>query len=312
MRRFILIRLAAALPTLLGMSLVAFFIVALAPGDPVLMELRSMGIVPKAEEIEAIRAGYGFDKPLALRYLDWLGRAVRLDFGISISTGRPVIDEIALYLPATLLLALSGLCGAIAISLALGVLAALSGRGVRAVLRLGTILLVSVPAFWLALLLIHAFVLHLGWARLLGGGSLRDLVLPALTLSLAGGAALGRFVFERVRAEQSEDYVRLAIAKGIGPLGILAGHIAPRVIGPLVTSWTMTFGSLLGGSVIVEAVFSWPGLGQLILQSIAERDFPVIQAYLVLMGLIFVTTSLVADIVVVLADPQLRRQVSHD
>lgn len=311
MLRFILIRLATALPTLLGMSFVAFAIVALAPGDPVIMELRAMGIVPKPEDIAAIQAEYGLDKPLFARYLDWLGRAVRLEFGTSVATGRTVMAEIMIHLPATLALAVSALFGAIVISLTLGIFAVAADRFNGAALRSITVLLVSVPSFWLALVLIYAFILRLGWTRLVGEGSLSDLVLPALTLSLGAGAALGRVVFERVRTEKCEDYVRLAIAKGLGPTRILVGHIAPRIIGPLATAWANTFGALLGGAVIVESIFSWPGLGQLILEAIAQRDFPIIQAYLVFMGLIFFFTSLFADVIVTLADPQLRRRLDH-
>ncbi|MEM9430129.1 MAG: ABC transporter permease [Pseudomonadota bacterium] len=312
MLRFLLIRMAVTLPTLLGMSFVAFAIVAIAPGDPVVMELRAMGVVPKPEDIAAIKAEYGLDRPFFVRYLDWLGHAVQLDFGVSVATGRSVAEEIALYLPATLALSLSALVGAISISLALGILAVTAGPVTAQGTRALTILLVSVPPFWLALLLIHAFVLNLGWARLVGDGSVSDLILPALTLSLGAGAALGRFVYERVTAERCEDYVRLAIAKGLGPMQILLGHIAPRIIGPLATAWANTLGGLLGGAVIVESIFGWPGLGQLILQAIGQRDFPLIQGYLVFMGLIFFATSLLADIVVILSDPQLRRRLSRD
>ncbi|MQY42507.1 ABC transporter permease subunit [Epibacterium sp. SM1969] len=310
MLRYILIRLAMALPTLLGMSFVAFVIVALAPGDPVLMELRALGIVPEPKDVAALQAEFGLDKPLLQRYIEWLWRALRLEFGTSVATGRPVMTEIALHLPATLALAISALFGAVLISLTLGVLAATSSKAAGVGLRGITIVFVSAPSFWLALVLIYVFVLRLGWARLVGDGSLADLVLPAITLSLAAGAALGRMVFERIRAETSEDYVRLAIAKGVHPVRILLGHIAPRVIGPLATAWANAFGGLLGGAVIVESIFGWPGLGQLILQAIAQRDFPVIQAYLMFMGLIFFATSLLADLAVILSDPQLRRRLS--
>lgn len=312
MLRFILIRLTFALPTLLGMSLVAFSIVALAPGDPIMMELRAMGVTPRPEDILALKAQYGLDQSFFARYFDWLERAVRLDFGNSIATGRPVVSEIAMHLPATLALAISSLIGAVVISLVLGSFAVFAGPFAGAALRGATVLLVSVPSFWLALLLIYAFVLWLGWGRLVGDGSLTDLVLPALTLSLGAGAALGRVVFERIRAEMSEDHIRLAIAKGLCPARILLTHILPRIIGPLATAWANTFGALLGGAVIVESIFGWPGLGQLVLQAIGQRDYPVIQAYLVFMGLIFFTTSLLADIVVFLADPELRRSLTHD
>lgn len=312
MVRFILIRLAVSVPTLLGMSFFAFAIVALAPGDPVMMELRAMGVVPKPEDILALKAEYGLDRAFLTRYVDWLLRAVQFDFGKSIATGRSVVNEIAIHLPATLALAVSALIGAVSISLFFGVFAVAANRFVGAGLRGITILLVSIPSFWLALLFIYFFVLTLGWGRLVGDGSLSDLILPALTLSLGAGASLGRVVYERIGAEMSEDYIRLAIAKGLSPARILVGHIAPRIVGPLATAWANTFGALLGGAVIVESIFGWPGLGQLILQAIAQRDFPVIQAYLVFMGLIFFTTSLLADIVVFLADPQLRRGLARD
>lgn len=312
MTRFLFWRVLTAVPTLFGMSLVAFFIVSLAPGDPVLQELRAMGSVPSPADVAALRAEYGLDKPVALRYVAWLGRALQGEFGTSIASGRTVMAEIAIHLPATLMLATSALAGAIMISLALGIAAVSAGRGVAALLRTATVVLVSIPSFWLALLLIWVFVMRLGWARLVGDGSLGDLILPAITLSLAVGAALGRVVHERIRAEMCEDYVRLAIAKGQTPSAIIFRHIAPRIIGPLATAWANTLGGLLGGAVIIESIFGWPGLGLLVLQAIAQRDFPVIQAYLVFMGLGFFATSLLADVIVILTDPQLRREVGHD
>ncbi|MEP2642258.1 ABC transporter permease [Roseobacter sp.] len=312
MFRFILVRIAVALPTLLGMSFAAFTIVAIAPGDPVMMELRALGIVPTPADIDALRAEFGLDQPFLVRYLDWLGRAVRLDFGTSIATGRTVAAEITLRLPATLTLATTALVGAIAVSLTFGILALSAHPWVAAVIRGLTIVLVSIPSFWLALVFIYVFVLGLGWGRLVGNGSTADLILPALTLSLGAGASLGRVVFERIQSDMAEDHIRLAIAKGLHPARILIGHIAPRVVGPLVTAWANTFGALLGGVVIIESIFGWPGLGQLILQAIGQRDFPVIQAYLVFMGLIFFTTSIFADIVVIFTDPQLRRAVTDD
>lgn len=311
MLRYIFFRLASAFPTLLGMSFVAFAIVSLAPGDPVMQELRAMGVVPSPEDIAAIKAQYGLDKPFLPRYFDWLGRALRFDFGNSIATGRTVMAEINIHLPATLALAVSALLGAIAFSLVLGIAAVSAGRTFGLLLRGTTIILVSMPSFWLALLLIYVFIFKLGWGRLVGDGSPSDMILPMLTLSLGTGASLGRIVYERVRAEMCEDHIRLAIAKGLAPSIILFRHIMPRIIGPLVTTWANTFGGLLGGAVIVESIFGWPGLGQLILQAISQRDFPVIQAYLVFMGLGFFFTSVLADITVILSDPQLRREVSR-
>ncbi len=312
MIKYLLIRMASALPTLLGMTIVAFAIVSLAPGDPIEQELRAMGIVPTVEDLNALRAKYGLDKPFIYRYLDWMSRAVQFDFGTSIATGRTVINEISLHFPATFTLAISALFGTILISLTLGIAAVASNQNTASFLRALTVVLVSIPSFWLALILIYIFVFYFGWARLVGDGSLRDLVLPVITLSLGSGAALGRVVYERIRAEMCEDYVRLAIAKGVSPAKILLRHITPRIIGPLATAWTNALGGLLGGAVIVESIFGWPGLGQLILQAISQRDFPIIQAYLVFMGLGFFITSLIADIIVIITDPQLRRKNSHE
>ncbi|MEP0963604.1 MAG: ABC transporter permease [Roseobacter sp.] len=159
MFRFILVRFAVALPTLLGMSFVAFAIVAIAPGDPVMMELRALGIVPKPEDIAAMRAEFGLDQPFFIRYLNWLMRAVQLDFGTSIATGRTVTAQIALRLPATLALAVSALIGAVLVSVIFGVSALSSNRWIAGGIRGLTILVVSVPSFWLALLFIYVFVL---------------------------------------------------------------------------------------------------------------------------------------------------------
>ena len=246
MVRYILGRFAATLPTLLGMSFIAFAIVALAPGDPVQMELRAMGVVPKPEDIAAIKAEYGLDKPFFVRYFHWLWRALHLDFGSSLATGRSVVNEISLYMPATLMLAFSSLLGAVLISVIFGIVAVMADRFTAAIVRAVTILLVSIPSFWLALMLIHIFIMKLGWSSLVGEGHLSDLILPALTLSLGAGASIGRLVYERVRAEASEDYVRLAIAKGLSPARILVGHVGPRIIGPLATVWATMFGWMLG------------------------------------------------------------------
>lgn len=312
MARFLLWRVVSAIPTLFGMSLLAFFIVSITPGDPVMQELRAMGSAFSPEDVAAMRAEYNLDKPLPVRYLLWLGDAARGEFGTSIGSGRSVIEEIGIYLPATLTLAASALVGAIAISLTLGIAAVSAPRGAAALLRTVTVVLVSIPSFWLALLLIWVFVLKLGWARLVGDASLGDLVLPTVTLSLAAGASLGRVVHERIRTEMCEDHVRLAIAKGLSPAAILLHHIAPRIIGPLATAWANTLGALLGGAVIVETIFGWPGLGQLVLQAIGQRDYPIIQAYLVFMGLGYFATSLLADVIVIVSDPQLRRDLADD
>ena len=294
-------RLGALLPTLFGMSVLAFALVPAAPGDPVRSEAVRQGIVLTPGNEAALRTELGLDGSWPERYGRWLVRAAGGDFGRSIATRRPVSEEIASHLGPTFQLAYM----ALAIAVPLAGLAAALARGVvaTALLRGITVLLVSTPGYWMALLALYVFAQQLGWTRVVGEGEWADLWLPAAVLGISAAAPASRLVRERALQVLSEDPLRLAIAQGLAPWRIVLTRVLPATLVPAITLWASTFGALLGGAVIVEAVFGWPGLGRLVLQSIAERDLPVLQAYLCLMGLVFVAASLAADLLVAVLDP---------
>lgn len=313
MRRLIIQRLAILPVVLIGAFLVSFLIIQLAPGDPIEMELRRLGVVATQTEIDALRSEFGIDNPFYQRFASWWWRAVHLDFGTSIATGRKVIDEIWPRLPVTLTLACTALSLIMTGALILGVVAAMyQGRSIDRVIRVLTILSVSTPSYWLGLMLLWFFAIVMGTISIIPSGTWQDYVLPSLTLAAGSTFFLGRIVRERVIATTSQDFVRLARAKGLDERTVLRRHILPNSLAPLMTLAGLTFGYLLGGSVIVESIFSLPGLGQLVLDSIAQRDFPVLQAYLVLMAGVYVLVNLVADALSLALDPGRRRAEGAD
>ena len=298
-------RLLAALPLLLAMSVLAFALVAAAPGDPVRTEALRQGVVLSTANEAALRVSLGLDGTVVERYVRWLGAAVTGDFGLSIATRRPVMQEIAEHAGATLALAVAALALAVPMALAAGLAAALSqNRVVCAAWRLASVLLVSTPGYWLALLALYLFAVQLSWTRVIGDGHWSEAVLPALVLALGAAAGNARVVRERAVQAMCEDPWRGALAQGLAPLHLVATRLLPAVVVPLVPLWAASFGGLLGGAVIVESVFGWPGLGRLVLQAIAERDLPVLQAYLCLMGLVFVASNLLADLLTAWLDPR--------
>lgn len=306
-------RLAWTAATVFGMSIVAFALVAFAPGDPVAAELRFLGVPANPETVEALRREYDLDVPLVQRYGRWAGRMARLDLGTSIASGRPVVGELARAIPSTLALAAYSLGLIVLLSLGTGIAAALSPRGLAARLfQTLTIAVVSIPLYWLALMVLVLSAWSVGATAITQPDSFASLSLAAALLALSPGLSMGRVVRQRIADERVEDYVRLAAATGLGPGQILVQDIG-RVIGPsLITLWGNSFGYLLGGSVVVERIFDRPGLGNLALQAISARDYPVLQAYLMLAGVLFVAVNWVADAGSALADPRLRRRGIHD
>jgi peptide/nickel transport system permease protein len=301
-------RVGAVLPTLFGMSMLAFALVAAAPGDPVRSEALRQGIVLAPGNEAALRTELGLDGTWPERYGRWLAQAARADFGRSIATRRPVSQEIGSHLGSTLQLAFAALAIAMPLALLAGLAGALArGALTAALLRGVTVLVVATPGYWLALLALYLFAVQLGWTRVVSNGEFADLWLPALVLGVGAAAPVSRLIRERALQVLAEDPLRLAIAKGLAPWRIVLTRVLPATLVPAITVWANSFGGLLGGAVIVETVFGWPGLGRLVLQSIAERDLPVLQAYLCLMGLVFVGASLAADLLVAVLDPQSRR-----
>jgi len=302
--RYILRRLLYAIPVMLVVSLIVFGILHIAPGDPATM---LAGEDARPEDVAAIKANYGLDQPLYVQYGVWLGNALRGDFGRSIVTRRPVMDEIATRLPSTVQLAVSALFLAVIVGMIVGVISATRqysalDHGVMVLALLG----VSMPVFWLGLMLIMIFAVELRWLPTGGTGTIQQLVLPAVTLGAASTAIIARMTRSSMLEVVRQDYIRTARAKGLMERVVLVRHALKNALIPVATVVGIEFGYLLGGAVITETVFSRPGLGRLLVTSINSRDFPVVQGTLMLLAGSFVLVNLLVDILYGFLDPRIR------
>ncbi len=309
MRSYLLARLAALLPVLLGVSLLAFALANLAPGDPAEQVLRQGGQEPSPEQVQALRHQLGLDAPFAVRYARWLAAVLHGDLGRSYADRRPVAQELARRFPATLELATGALLLALAIGIPGGVLAAvrrdtLFDHACRTV----ALLLASLPGFALALFLIYLFAvrLHLLPVAGYGGGDLRHLALPALSLSAATAATLLRLTRASLLEVWGMEFVRTARAKGLPEPAILWRHALRNALLPTVTVAATSFGRMLGGAAIVEVIFAWPGIGKYVVDAIYARDYPVIQGFVLWMGATFVVVNLATDLLYRRIDPRIR------
>jgi peptide/nickel transport system permease protein len=308
MKGYLLRRLAYLVPVLLGISLLSFGLGRMAPGDPAGDLLaRTTGRQPTQREIAQERHRLGLDRPWPAQYATWVGDVVRGRFGISYTTGETVARAVAQTLPRTLELAGAALLLAVGIGLPLGVVAvAFRWTWVDHVVRVLTLVAASVPAFWVGYLLILLFAVHLRVLPPFGVGGIRSLVLPAVTLALFDLAMLARLARSAMLESLGEDYVRTARAKGLSERRVLVRHVLRNALIPLMTWIGMTLGYLLGYSVVVETVFAWPGLGYTAVQAIQARDYPFIEAFALLMGLVFVTLNLAVDLLYTRIDPRIR------
>jgi peptide/nickel transport system permease protein len=316
-------RIAQSVVVLLAMSLLAFVGIHLV-GDPVYLL-----VDPAASpaELEAARQSLGLDRPIHQQYLQFLGSALSGDLGRSFVFNQPALGLILERLPATLELAFVSLLMSAVIGIPLGLAVGLRDGGwLKRIVSAVSIAGVTVPAFWLSLLLILLFSVNLGWLPSSGRGplgtvlgirtslasweGLSHLLLPALTLAFANTAIVVRLTEAGTREVVSQEYVRFARAKGVGPLRLMARHIAPNVMIPVVTALGLEFGHLIAFSVVTETVFAWPGMGKLIIDSILRLDRPVVVAYLMVTLLMFVLINLVVDLLYVVLDPRLRTKAS--
>ena len=308
MKGYLLRRLAYLLPVLVGISLLSFGLGRLAPGDPARDLLaRTTGRQPTQREVVAERHRLGLDRPLPAQYVSWLGDTLRGRLGVSYTTGEPVAAAVSRTLPITLELAGAALVLAVGIGIPLGVLAvARRQTWIDHLVRVLTLIAASVPAFWLGYLLILLFAVRLHVFPSFGAGGLRHLVLPAVTLAVFDLAMLARLARATMLETLGEDYVRTARAKGLSERRLLRRHVLRTALLPLVTWIGITFGYLLGYSVVVETVFAWPGLGYTAVQAIQARDYPFMQAFALLMGLVFVGLNLAVDLLYPWVDPRIR------
>lgn len=308
MIRFVVRRVVYLIPVLLGITFFAFLLLYLAPGDPVFLILGDE--YSNVELRERIRAELGLDRPFLIQYARWLGRLATGDLGTSLFSGAPVLGSVAARLPVTVLLAGLTLLIAIVIGIGAGVLSATNrDRWIDGVVRVVSTIGVAVPVFWLGIMLILVFSLYLGWLPASGGPArhgLKGLILPSLALSASFTALLTRIVRSEVLEALQQDFVRTARAKGLSPSAIYLGHALKNALIPVVTVIGTQLGILLSGAVLTEHVFSLPGLGSLLLDSIYRRDFPLIQGALLVIGTTFVLVNLIVDVLYSVLDPRVR------
>ncbi len=304
MLQYVLKRLLGLLPTLAIVAVLVFFFVHLLPGDPARL---AAGSEADAETVELVRRDLGLDRPLYEQFGRFVAGAVRGDFGHSMRSKRPVMDEIAERFPYTLKLTLAAMAWSVLIGLVIGVIAAVKRN--RWQDRLGMTLAVSgisFPSFALGLLLIMVFAVELGWLPTVGADSWRHYVLPSLTLGAGVAAVMARFTRSSFVDVLHEDYIRTARAKGVSEAGVVLKHGLRNALIPVVTMMGLQFGFLLGGSIVVEKVFNWPGMGRLLVDAVEMRDYPIIQAEVLLFSLQFILINLLVDVLYGVINPTIR------
>jgi len=306
MLTFVARRLLLAVPVLLGVVFVVMLTVDLLPGDAVTLML---GEHATGEAVAKLREHLGLDKPFPVRYLDYVGRVLRGDLGRSIQQNRPVAAELGDAWPATLELTIAALLIAGIVGVGAGVASAVwPNSAFDALARLGSLFGLSMPIFWTGLVLIVVFSLWLNWLPVGGSVSPSHLVLPAVTLALPSVAMIARMTRSAVLDVLGEDYVRTARAKGVGEVWVLGRHALRNAFIPILTLLGLQSGQLMGGAVLTETVFAWPGLGRLMVKAIFARDYILLQGAVLVFALAFVVINLIVDLSYGLLDPRIGRQ----
>jgi len=307
MLKFIIKRLLTLVPLLLAVSVVVFLLLRLGPNDPAMSYLRLSNIPPTDAALAEARATLGLDRPVAVQYFAWLGRALRLDFGISYVTKAPVTDHLLHYLPNTLYLAGVSILMTIGLSLPLGIMAArYQGRWPDHLSRALAYIGVSTPSFWLAFLMIMLFSVKLGWLPTRGLGGLSHVIMPAFSVALMSLCINMRLIRGNMLEQTHTRQVLYARIRGVKEGYITRGHVLKNSLIPVVTALGMHIGEILGGAVVAEVIFAWPGVGRYMVSAIFNRDFPVMQCFILMMTTIFVLCNLFTDILYAAIDPRMR------
>ncbi|MDR0723123.1 MAG: ABC transporter permease, partial [Treponema sp.] len=298
MLKYVLKRLLMVFPVMFGVSILAFLLVRAMPGDAATAYLLSAGVQPSKEAVASITKRLGLDRPLPVQYLDWMRDVLRFDFGESFHDQRPVGSKIWTAFQNTIGLSGFSLVITLIVSGFLGYFSALYPNSAadnfgRVFAFMGS----SMPSFWLGVLLVQLFSLKLKWLPVSGMGSFRHYILPALSLAVLYIAMYSRVLRNSMLENMGKRFVLYSRARGLSEGRIIGGHVFRTSLVPVITTLGVTMGHMLGGTVIVEVVFSWPGIGRLIVDSITARDFPVIQGYIILMSMLFLTINLVTDII---------------
>ncbi len=303
MSRYIIQRLIAAVPTLLGVGTIVFLMVHMLPGDPARV---IAGLTASDADVARIRHLLGLDQPLWVQYLTFLGRLVHLDLGVSARTSQPVLDEVMSRLPYTVELAVIATAIAVVTGVVAGMVAATHHNSrldylVSAVSLFG----VSMPVYWLGLMLIVVFSIDLRWLPAAGAGQPDSFVLPSLTLAGFIVALIARMTRSAMLEVLRQDYVQTARAKGLPEQVVLYVHALRNALLPVITVVGLQFGTLLGGAVLTETVFGWPGIGQLLVDSIFARDYPTVQGITLTFAFLFILVNLAVDILYGYIDPRI-------
>ena len=310
--RFLARRLLYSLVVLLGVLIVVFGLVHLVPGDPVRIAL---GTRYSPDAYQTLRAASGLDRPIVEQFFGYVGSALTGDLGVSFRNGDPVTLTLLDRLPATLSLAVVSIVIALLISVPAGIWAALrEGRISDAVVRISSQFGVSIPDFWMGLLLIALFASTLGWLPTSGyqalsdnpTGWLRHVILPGLTVGLVAGAIMTRYIRSALLDVASMGYVRTARSKGLPPWVVTLRHIVRNALIPVLTITGIQLATILGGVIVVEVVFAWPGIGRLVYTAVAARDYPLIQGAVLLIAVLFLLVNLVVDVLYAVVDPRIR------
>lgn len=300
-------RLLQLVMVLFLLSLATFTLMKLSPGDPVMKILQVDEMPVTQADEEALRKELGFDRPLIVQYGQWMLNLLRLDLGHSHIKGIPVWDEMMERIVPTVQMTAGGLVVMMLIAAPLGILAArYPGRWPDHLSRLLALIGASIPSFWMGLLLIYVFSYKLQWLPTMGRGGFLHVILPSVTLGFAMAAVYARLLRAGLLESLSQEYIRAARARGIAEWRIMINHALRAALLPVVTVFGMSIGSLLAGTVVVEMLFSWPGLGSMAVEAIYQRDYPVLQGYVLLTGLFVVVVNLFVDIVYGLLDPRIR------
>lgn len=315
MTRYLLNRLGQSLLVFWIVSVMIFFAVRVVPQDPVyaLIGNDAEGFTP--EQVEAIRHDFGLDRPLPLQYMTWFGGVITGDWGVSFRNKLPVTDLIRQRLPYTLQLAVAAMAISIVIGIAAGVIAALKRNSGWDIMATGGAMFgVAVPEFWLALMMILFFGVKLGWLPVFGSAliwedpvqGIRHMILPAFALGIGGAATLMRQSRSSMLETMGEDYIRTARSKGVKETRVVVLHALRNSLLPVVTILGLRIGRILGGAVIIETMFSWPGIGQLAVSSLQRADYPVIMAVVMISSVAVISANLITDIAYSYIDPRIR------
>jgi peptide/nickel transport system permease protein/oligopeptide transport system permease protein len=302
--QYTLRRFLVAIPSLLGVMVIVFAMVRLAPGDPA---QNLAGEFADQETIELIRERFGLNEPQHVQFYRFVVGVFQGDLGTSTRTYRPVTSDLATFFPNTIELALGAIFVALLFGIPAGILASLRPNSPFDLsVMIGALIGVSMPVFWFGLLAILIFSVELGWFPVAGRGSLMHLLLPAVTLGLSSMAIIARMTRSAMLEVLNQDFIRTARAKGLFGRGVVMKHALRNALVPVVTVVGLQFGQLLAGAVITETVFSWPGIGRLLVDSIRARDYPVVQGSVLLIAVSFIFINLVVDLVYGFIDPRIR------